>query len=277
MPNHPLCEVFGFSFDNFSSEARYYRENGLCPFNKPYKCSKHNGVPNLGVCSTWENGIPVIICPIRFMENNQIVEDTKKFLLGNVETYDDVHEVPLKDALGNSVGHLDVVAMESHGSNIKNFGAIEIQAVYISGNISRAFLWYMENPQKRYCEAWPRSSRPDWLSSIKRLVHQIRAKGIIFRIWGKRMAIVAQPRFFESYPLFGTIPVVEKDEADIAWFLYNLHCKGEKNQYNLELEQIIYMRLEDLLESISSLEAPDVEKFVQTLAGKRLKKYQQQT
>jgi len=41
IPSHPLAEVFGFPCDNFSTKAKRYRKNKLCPYhNKVPSCTK---------------------------------------------------------------------------------------------------------------------------------------------------------------------------------------------------------------------------------------------
>lgn len=57
-----------------------------------------------------------------------------------------------------------------------DFGAIEVQAVYISGNVRKAFKEYMKDPVTTHTMSWPSKNypTPDYLSSSrKRLVPQL--------------------------------------------------------------------------------------------------------
>src|SRR4030042_168103 len=76
---------------------------------------------------------------------------------------------------GKSAGNIDVVLVAyDENSTIYDFGALEIQAVYISGNIRDPFEYYMKDPVSRANMDWKNEvnyPRPDYLSSSrKRLV-----------------------------------------------------------------------------------------------------------
>ena len=59
-------------------------------------------------------------------------------------------EVRLNDATGKSAGNIDVVLVAyDDAGKVIDFGALEIQAVYISGNVREPFEYYMGDPQGR--------------------------------------------------------------------------------------------------------------------------------
>lgn len=127
----------------------------------------------------------------------------------------------LNDAHGKSAGNIDVVlvAYDDRGKVI-DFGALEIQSVYISGNVREPFEYYMGDPQSRASMDWSSESnypRPDYLSSSrKRLVPQLLYKGGILHSWKKKIAVALNKSFFATLP---TLKQVPKDEADIAWLI----------------------------------------------------------
>ena len=191
---HPLAEVFGFPAENTSEEASRYRKLRLCPFNNRVpNCTKDKADNPLGVCSVLsDNGIAVT-CPVRFRQYWLIAEDAAKFFFPQGTTWTSLTEVRLNDKNGDSAGNIDVVlvAYDSKGK-VTDFGALEVQGVYISGNVRRPFEFYMENPAANVNMDWRGKSnypRPDYLSSSrKRLAPQLLYKGGILNAWGKKIA-----------------------------------------------------------------------------------------
>lgn len=269
--NYPLCEVFGYPFNNVSRKAEADRSQALCPFhNKFPKCTKDKANDPLGVCSTLENGKPIIICPVRFRQDWRIISDVSPFLLPGIKDYQYVPEVRMKDGEGNEVGNIDAVLVNYRDGQVIDFGALEIQSVYISGNIRNPFEHYMTNPLKGMNESWTgaNSPRPDWLSSVKRLVRQITVKGVILQAWEKKMAIAVQKQFYTHLPMLRGIKTVSPQEADLCWYLYDLSLDTAKNEYNLVLVEQVYMKFSDALERFSTLQAGDINNFTDVLKSK---------
>jgi hypothetical protein len=119
----------------------------------------------------------VITCPIRFRQNWIIADDAAAFFFPLQVARTSLTEVRLPDKHGRSAGNIDVVlvAYDERGRML-DFGALEVQGVYISGNVRNAFEHYMEDPRNRYNMTWPGPNypRPDHLSSSrKRLAPQL--------------------------------------------------------------------------------------------------------
>jgi hypothetical protein len=150
MPN-PLAEVFGFPVDNFLPEADRHRIHRLCPFNnKVPNCTKDKANDPLGVCSILDGGEIAITCPIRFRQDWLIAVDAAAFFFPPGTNWTSLTEVRLKDANEESAGNIDVVlvAYDERG-RVVDFGALEVQAVYISGNVRRPFEHYRQDPRER--------------------------------------------------------------------------------------------------------------------------------
>lgn len=188
---HPLAEVFGFPVSDISAKAERYRSHRLCPFNnKVPNCTKDKAKNPLGVCSILQNDLPVITCPIRFREDWLITEDAASFFFEKNAKWSSLTEVRLNDASGKSAGNIDVVLVAyDHEGKVIDFGALEIQAVYISGNIRDHFEYYMNDTKSRVFMDWtnqPNYPRPDFLSSSrKKLAPQLLFKGGILNSWQK--------------------------------------------------------------------------------------------
>ena len=267
--NQPLAEVFGFSIDNQSERAIRYRENKLCPFNNIVSnCTKNSIEFPLGVCSLNHKDKPVIICPIRFREDWKIVSDAASFIFDQKTTWTHVGEVRLKDKFGKSAGNIDyvLVAYDDKG-RVLDFGSLEVQAVYISGNLTGPFSAYLENPIPEF--SWKHAfkyPKPDYLSSSrKRLVPQIIAKGSILKQWDKKQVVALQTAFYNTLP---PLPEVEKTESDFAFFLYDLVPDKNEKRLVLQLSRVVYTKFAIALEQIAKFEAGSITEFTQILQKK---------
>jgi hypothetical protein len=225
MAKQPLAEVFGFPIDNLSSDADRYRKNKLCPFNnKVPSCTKDKAENPLGVCSVLDGDSVAITCPIRFRQDWLIAEDAATFFFPAGTSWTSLTEVRINDRYNKSAGNIDVILVSyDDAGRILDFGALEVQAVYISGNIRKAFEYYMENPVDRGDMDWTRERfypRPDYLSSSrKRLAPQLIYKGGILHAWSKKQAVAVDRSFFNTLP---AITEVDKNEAEMAWLIYDL-------------------------------------------------------
>jgi len=252
---HPLAEVFGFPAGDTSASANRHRTKRLCPFNnKVPNCTKDKAQNPLGVCSVFHEGEVVITCPIRFRQEWIIADDAADFFFPAGATWTTLTEVRLKDAEGGSAGNIDIVVCAyDKAGKVYDFGALEVQAVYISGNVRNPFEYYMEAPAKHCKMDWTKEAnypRPDYLSSSrKRLAPQLIFKGGIINAWGKKTAVALNKSFFATLP---KLPEVRKEEADIAWLIYDLKPPANSGaHYELFRERIVYTRFEPALNQIT--------------------------
>lgn len=270
MVSNPLAEVFGFPINNFGKDANRARRRRLCPYNNRVpSCTKDKANDPLGVCSIFGDDV-VITCPVRFRQNWTIADNAADFFFAQDATWTSLTEISLEDATGKIAGHIDLVLVSyDERGKVVNFGSVEIQAVYISGNIRRPFEYYMKQPSKRSDFDWhtkPNYPKPDFLSSSrKRLLPQVLYKGGILHAWNRKQAVVLQKSFFETLP---EIPVVDSKVAEIAWFLYDLKRDQDKNVYNLELNKTVYTKFHTAMQRISTAPAGKIEDFVETLQQK---------
>jgi len=271
MPKHPLAEVFGYPISNFTKEAKRFRHNKLCPFNNRVpSCTKDKAKNPLGVCSIFHDDNPVITCPVRFREGWIIAENAADFFFEEGTLWTSVAEVNLTDKRGKTAGHIDlvIVSYDDRG-RITDFGTLEIQAVYISGNIRAPFEYYMGTSDRKQNLDWQGKAnypKPDYLSSSrKRLIPQVLYKGGILKAWGKKQAVVLQKRFFQTLP---QMPSVNAEGADIAWFLYELKKEPKENRFKLVQEEVVYTEFEPALDRIIRPEPGNVKDFIEVLQEK---------
>ncbi|KAF0143888.1 MAG: hypothetical protein FD156_2270 [Nitrospirae bacterium] len=271
----PLAEVFGHLTTDDTEKANRYRTHRLCPFNnKVPNCTKDKAKAPLGVCSIYHENHQVITCPIRFRENWLITDDAASFFFPKDANWSSLTEVRLNDSQGKSAGNIDVVlvAYDDKGK-IYDFGALEVQAVYISGNVRDPFEYFMKDAKGRALMDWtkePNYPRPDYLSSSrKRLAPQLLFKGGILHSWQKKIAVALNKSFFATLP---KLKKVSKSKADIAWLIYDLELIKEKGHgagsYSLKKVDEVFTEFEPALLSITTASPGKVQDFIKLLQEK---------
>ncbi len=275
MLKHPLGEVFGFTTTDQSPKAQRYRSHRHCPFNnKVPNCTNDQSKNPLGVCSVFYNNKPVITCPVRFREDWMITDDAASFFFEEGVRWSSLTEVHLNDAGGTSAGNIDVmlVAYDERGKMI-DFGALEVHAASITGNLREPFEYYMQDSSSNFLMDWsaqPNYPQPDFLSAARNsLVPQLLFKGRILHSWNKKMAVAINQSLFETLPSFSR---VKKEEADIAWLIYDLELvnDGGKERYQLKKTDVVYTQFQPTLSALTAI-APgnvgDFVRFIPELAG----------
>jgi hypothetical protein len=269
MPNHPLAEIFGFPADNLSAEAERYRINKLCPYNnKVPSCTKDKAKDPLGVCTVFDGDSVAITCPIRFRQDWLIIEDAARFFFASGTAWTSLQEVRLNDANGQSAGNIDfvLVAYDGHG-HITDFGALEVQGVYISGNVRQPFECYMTDRLGCKDMSWTTTRvAPDYLSSSrKRLVPQLLYKGSILKAWGKKQAVALHEGFFSTLPL---LPTTDPRSSDIAWLIYGLDLDIASQRYYLARRRAEYTAFQTALDRVTLPDIGSMETFINLLQVK---------
>jgi hypothetical protein len=152
---------------------------------------------------------------------------------------------------------------------VTDFGALEVQAVYISGNVRKPFEYYMQDPKNHANMNWKNEKfwpGPDYLSSSrKRLAPQLIFKGGILHAWGKKTAVALDTGFFATLPPLEQVP---KEKAEIAWLVYDLEFSKAENFYTLRRKQTVYTGFESSLDQITKSEPGSIRDFVGVLQEK---------
>jgi hypothetical protein len=271
MSNQPLAEVFGYPIDNFSNEAKRHRRLKLCPFNnKVPSCTKDKANAPLGVCTVFDQGSVAITCPIRFRQNWTIAENASQFLFPNGTQWTSLTEVRLNDINEKSAGNIDLVLVSyDSAGHLLDFGSLEVQAVYISGNVRNPFEYYLADPENRSNFEWrgkPLYPNPDYLSSSrKRLVPQLIYKGGILNAWGKKTAVALHKNFYNTLP---ALPEVDQKDSNLAWLIYDLLYSDAQKTYSLELERVIYTQFQPALDRVTLPEPGPIDVFIELLQDK---------
>ncbi|MFP4528913.1 MAG: NotI family restriction endonuclease [Candidatus Kapaibacterium sp.] len=266
---NPLAEVFGFPITNNGSQAKRYRSKQLCPYNnKVPNCTKDKAKNPLGVCSINHNNAPIITCPVRFRQDWIIIENAANFFFSKSDQWTSLSEIKLLDKNGQTAGNVDYVLVSyNKNGEIIDFGSLEVQGVYISGNLRNPFEKYKENPKANF--SWTPGynyPKPDYLSSSrKRLVPQMLYKGGIFKKWEKKQAVVLQKQFWDTLPV---LPVVPEEKADIAWFIYDLEYNNKLKIFDVVLIEKVFTEFLPALDKIIIPTPGKVENFISLLQEK---------
>ncbi|MHB9036093.1 MAG: NotI family restriction endonuclease [Armatimonadota bacterium] len=267
----PLAEVFGFPISSTSADAKRYRQHQLCPYNnKVPNCTKDKAENPLGVCSVYDDGNIAITCPIRFRQDWIIAEDAANFFFPPSTKWTSLTEVRLNNKYGRSAGNIDIVLVAYDDcERVTDFGALEVQAVYISGNVRRPFEHFIKDPDNQKEMDWTGKRnypRPDYLSSSrKRLAPQLIYKGGILKAWNRKVAVALNRGFFETLP---SLTEVDKCEADIAWLVYDLAYDAAQERQKLYRYRTVYTTFESSLDEITKPEAGDECNFIDLLQEK---------
>lgn len=280
MPFQPIAELYGFPPGSTSATAKRYIQNRLCPFNnKVPNCTKDSVTDPLGVCSIHtgaNDGDLAVICPVRLREDWLIATQAKDFFFPEAANWTTLVEVRLKDRHGKSAGNIDViiVAYDEEGQ-VTDFGALEVQSVYISGNLrKRFFVPLTSNADVYLATDWEHSRttmpRPDYLSSSrKRLAPQLIFKGGILKAWGRKQAVAVHSAFYATLP---ELPEVSVADADIAWLIYDLVFDTELQRYRLTPVRTVYTAFKPSLDRITLSEPGEMHDFIASLQTKLVAK-----
>lgn len=277
MPKNPLAEVFGYKIDDLSADAERHRKGKLCPFNNRVpRCTKDKKADPLGVCSVYVEGseIPTITCPVRFREGAKdqwmILNEAASFFFSTGTRWMRLGEVQLANKSGISAGNIDMVLVELDSKDqVVNFGAMEIQSVYITGNVRDPFEAYMKRYSTGATLDWsgkPNYPKPDFLSSTrKRLMPQLLSKGEILQAWKTKQAIVVDESFYDNVPDFKEVP---QRDAEVVWLVCTLDYNAKDNRYHLTLKKRVYTRFKEMLTEFAKSEAGDAKDFIKQLQKK---------
>ncbi len=207
-----LVEIFGYSPDDLSKEARSLWNIGACPFiNKPCIKINHDQTITYGTCSVTSPYGDIIICPNRLYANNyKTLQSVSYDAFGNLPfcLFDQYVEkrTELDDcvvALGKNSGkevqigrHLsmDWVLARVKDFKLVNYVGIEFQSIDITGNYRDAWHGYKNLPNsKQSVESIPSSSHGlNWANVHKRLIPQLIRKGVIY----SRSSLVSKGMYF---------------------------------------------------------------------------------
>lgn len=281
-PRFGIGEWFGFDLSQISATERRHlaaaalahpaRGSMPCPFQalKPdAACTKAGGVCSLRLYAAEEQhgrrvAVPVAgppgylrsTCPYRFHEQRLVFRWVGEHILGDPDPLL-VTEVPFLEAPpssdnegGDDVGRIDMVLVRQTTQPSMDWVALEIQAVYFSGDAMRQEFVALSRPDVDWLVFPSGRRRPDYRSSgPKRLMPQLQIKVPALRRWGKKMAVVVDRSFFDS--IGDMDDVSDISNADIAWFIVRFESAAGNRQATMVLDEVRYTTLERSVEGLT--------------------------
>ena len=247
-----------------------------CPFQalKPHaECKKKDGVCSLRLYELdseqetdkakakpveGARGAIRVTCPYRFHQNLDIVKWVGAEILKAPDALiaSEVGFLEANKGLDSNekddVGRLDMilVARDTPPNTPLNWTALEIQAVYFSGDKMTVDIGDLAKSSEDYPLLPKGKRRPDYRSSgPKRLMPQLQIKVPTLRRWGKKMAVVVDKAFFDSIGQMDHVS--EISNADIAWFIVRIERSGDSDIAKLVLDSIRFTTLERSVEGLT--------------------------
>ncbi len=245
-------EVFGVPVDQV-------RKNELppaafCPFKKA-PCNKVSLSRPLGVCSYTDGRRLATVCPSRFLENNRLFRDAANLAFGPKVPCVVLPEYRLltvsKGGKKSKIGKIDFLLGKLVDEEVRDFAALEVQSVYVSGLSTRKdfenlIINGVDPPESA-------NRRMDYRSSAqKRLVPQLSLKLPIFRRWGKGFLVAVDRLFFDSLPPFPRARSIE--DSELTWLVYPF--VKENVSFSMGSPEVIHAQWEDVLTSLREGDAP---------------------
>lgn len=286
-PRFGIGEWYGYNLTQLSSEERQQfaaeclkskklRTPQPCPFQARKAgaiCSKDGGVCSLRLYSYTAHpdngramGVPVegkqgdfrATCPYRFHEaldvfkwvGETILNDPDPLLVGEVGFLE--AGATTDNEGGDDVGRIDMVLVSSKTPEDAPmaWAALEIQAVYFSGNAMKGEFEAFNDESVDWVVFPAGRRRPDYRSSgPKRLMPQLQIKVPTLRRWGKKMAVVVDRAFFDSIGEMDN--VADISNADIAWFIVRFEEVDGGKQTRIIRDEVRYTTLERSVEGLT--------------------------
>src|SRR5208283_2423879 len=232
------------------------RRNKFCPF-RGTACTKQGIASPLGICSLSDGSTATVSCPVRFLEGGRVFVDAARLAFGTNQVCIAVPEVRLLEVPGaknkrnKKIGKVDFLLVRVVDQHAVDFAALEIQAVYMSGDSVRpAFDRYLldghlDDGSRR---------RPDFRSSAqKRLMPQLALKVPIFRRWGKRFFVATDSTFFSELPPMNP---QSAGNSEITWLCYDFERKSEGG-YFMQPPNVVHTLWDDVETALREGKAPE--------------------
>lgn len=245
-------------FQATKSNAMCSKEGGVCSLRLySYAAHPENGRA-MGVPVTGPQGELRATCPYRFHEDKTAFNWVSETVLGDTTPHL-VGEVGFLEAGattdaegGDDVGRIDMILVASNTPEQApmEWGALEIQAVYFSGNAMKGEFEAFADENVDWVIFPAGKRRPDYRSSgPKRLMPQLQIKVPTLRRWGKKMAVVVDRSFFDSIGEMDRVTHISN--ADIAWFVVKFEEVPGSNQMRLVKDEVRYTTLERSVEGLT--------------------------
>lgn len=233
-----VLELFGESTSDQGADWIAVSSAQRCPYlsRKCLKIRKSRPSVSIGTCSVGygEDNAPVIICPHRLLERNQIFTDCVH-LLALHEPGNELHVVREITLPGGSI---DYVLVSVRNAKVRDFVGIELQTLDTTGTVWPERQRFLKTVGVKVATRDMESSRGfgmNWKMTAKTTLVQLHHKVKSFEHISKRLVLVLQDRllaYMRGQFSFGHLTPARTGDS-VHFHAYSL--AGNRGQFRIEL------------------------------------------
>jgi hypothetical protein len=235
-PKRPL-ELFTISTEQELSKEEWQdilnRQHCNYSNKKCFKTRKSQPDVSIGTCIVGYGGNPIIICPNRFLQHNQIFLDCLHLLKAH-EPGNQLHIISEIQVPG---GTIDYFLVSVRRNEVRDYVGIELQALDTTGTVWPSRQKFIRDEIGISVEnaLTSKTYGMNWKMTAKTILMQLHHKMVTLELFGKNLVLVIQDCFY-SYigKIFNTSVLRESDSAD-PFQLHTYHLEQE-NQGGFSLE-----------------------------------------
>jgi len=189
-----IAELYGVSTSAVGSDWSQVASRQHCPFlnRRCLKTRKSQPSVTIGTCTVLHGreSRPVVICPYRLLERQQVFTDTLHLLTLH-EPGNELHVVPEVEIPGGSV---DYFLVSARGGKARDFAGIELQTLDTTGTVWPARQHFLQEVKVRHTKAANprRGFGMNWKMTAKTTLVQLHHKTATFEHLGKHLVLVTQ-------------------------------------------------------------------------------------
>lgn len=195
-----LIELFGLATADIAQDWHSIVERQMCPYlrRKCIKVRKSQPTVCIGTCSVQYGRAkrPVIICPYRLLERQQVFTDCLHLLTVH-EPGNELHTVPEVSIPGGSV---DYFLASVRGSRVRDFVGVELQTLDTTGTVWPTRQRYLRDVGVDVVKEEAASYKPygmNWKMTAKTILVQLHHKVETFEAINKHLVLVIQDLLLE--------------------------------------------------------------------------------
>ncbi len=236
-----VLELFGYSTNSTTYDWEKITTEQQCPYTMGscFKVRKSSPEIAIGTCcvSHGRNSDPILICPARLLERNQVFSDCMHLMT----THEPGNEVHLVSEVTVPGGSVDYFLVSARDGKVKDFVGIEFQTLDTTGTV-----WPERQRTLRALGVEPNdgdehSSKGygmNWKMTAKTILVQLHHKIQTFENVNRRLVLVVQDRFLDYMEKEFDFNLVK--EQPVIGDSMHFHAYGVKSAdgiYRLRLER----------------------------------------
>jgi hypothetical protein len=239
-PATKLAELYGAATFQSEFDWKALAAAQQCPFlqQRCLKTRKSNPRISIGTCTVIYRQNPVMICPFRFLEQNQIFLDCIPLLT----LHEPENELCLVPDLAVPGGVVDFCLLSVRNGKIRDFVSIELQALDTTGTVwpeRQRFLHRYTVPVKRTEITSTTSFAMSWKMTAKTILMQLHHKLIIFEQLSKRFVLVLQDCLLDYMRQVFAFDLVRSAQLDDPMHFHAYELHKQTTSYSLRLKECL--------------------------------------